>query len=46
MRVIMKVYNTWHANLFGRNRAPFISATWKLLRAFNIAGQRVLDGKE
>jgi hypothetical protein len=42
----MKTYITWHANLFGRNRTPFISATWDLLRAFNIAGQRVLEGKE
>jgi len=42
----MKVYITWHANLFGRNRTPFISATWDLLRVFNIAGQRVLEGKE
>ena len=45
-REIMKVYITWHANLFCRNRTPFISATWDLLRVFNIAGQRVLEGKE
>ena len=45
-REMMKVYITWHANQFGRNRTPFISATWDLLRAFNIAGQRVLEGKE
>ena len=42
----MKLYIERQAILSSRNLTPFISATPDLLRAFNIAGQRVFEGKE
>ncbi|CZS92465.1 uncharacterized protein RAG0_03034 [Rhynchosporium agropyri] len=42
----MKLSIGSHANLSSRKLTPFISTTPDLLRAFNIAGQRVFNGKE
>ncbi|CZS94342.1 hypothetical protein WAI453_013072 [Rhynchosporium graminicola] len=42
----MKLVIESHAILSSRKLTPFISTTPDLLRAFNIAGQRVLEGKQ